>query len=322
MLRSTLFLALSLLTWGLSSWLATSQAAEPFTIGLLPDTQFYSEKYPDTYISQALWLREEFRAKRLNFVVGLGDIVQNPSVEMEWQNADKAAKILDGVVPYTIVPGNHDMVTTEAGLTRNTQLYRKYFPPARYSAEPWYGGHMGEGNDNNFCRFEASGYKLLVISLEFCPSDEALAWAKKVIDDHPQHAVIVATHSYLGLKERDKLGPTAYKIAGNSGEQMWEKFIAKNPSIFLVVSGHFSGVNQMVSKNEAGLPVLEILTDYQSTGSGGDGWLRTMRFVPAESKIYIEAYSPLLKQKHEDPQHTLTLPFDFSRLEVKSVATK
>lgn len=322
MLRSILFLALSLLTLGISSWVNPSRAAEPFTIGLLPDTQFYSEKFPDTYISQALWLREEYRAKRLNFVIGLGDIVQNPSEEKEWQNADKAAKILDGVVPYTIVPGNHDMVTTEVGLTRNTELYRKYFPPARYAAEPWYGGHMGDGNDNNFCRFEASGYKLLVISLEFCPSDESLAWAKQVIDQHPQHAVIIATHSYLGLKERDKLGPTAYKIAGNSGEQMWEKFIAKNSRIFLVVSGHFSGVQQQVSKNEAGLPVLEILTDYQSTGNGGDGWLRTMRFVPAENKIYIDAYSPLLKQKHEDPQHTLALPFDFSRLEVAASATK
>jgi len=322
MLRSMMILALGLLTLGLSSSVNSSQAAEPFTIGLLPDTQFYSEKYPDTYISQALWLREEYRAKRLNFVIGLGDIVQNPSEEKEWQNADKAAKILDGVVPYTIVPGNHDMVTETSGLTRNTALYRKYFPPARYAAEPWYGGHMADGNDNNFCRFKASGYKLLVISLEFCPSDEALAWAKKVIDDHPGHAVIIATHSYLGLKERDKLGPTAYKIAGNSGEQMWEKFIAKNPRIFLVVSGHFSGVNQMVSTNEAGLPVLEILTDYQSTGSGGDGWLRTMRFVPAENKIYVEAYSPLLKQKHEDPLHTLVLPFDFKRLETAAAASK
>lgn len=320
MLRSNLIWAWGLLALLLVPVASAAEPAEPFTIGLLPDTQFYSEKYPDTYISQALWLREEYRAKRLNFVIGLGDIVQNPAVESEWKNADAASKILDGIVPYTIVPGNHDMVTETTGLTRNTALYHKYFPPMRYAAEPWYGGHLGEGNDNNFCRFEASGYKLLVISLEFCPSDEALAWAKKVIDEHPQHAVIVATHSYLGLKERDKLGPTAYKIAGNSGEQMWEKFIARNPRIFLVVSGHFSGVNQMVSKNEAGLPVLEILTDYQSTGSGGDGWLRTLRFVPAESKIYVEAYSPLLKKKHEDPQHTLTLPFDFSRLKPQAVS--
>lgn len=315
------FHILLILLCSLITNVAYATEPESFTIALLPDTQYYSEKFPDTYIAQAMWLREEYRAGRISFVVGLGDIVQNPANEAEWKNADAAAKILDGNVPYTIVPGNHDMVTEPAGLSRKTELYRKYFPPTRYANQPWYGGHQGEGNDNNFCKFEVAGHKLLVISVEFCPTDETLAWAKQIIDKHPEYAVIIATHSYLGMKERDRLGPSVYKLVGNSGEQMWEKFVSKNPSIFLVVSGHFSGVNQRTSTNEEGLPVLEVLTDYQSTGNGGDGWLRTMKFVPSENKIYIEAYSPLLKQKHDDPLHTLTMDFDGARLKpLKAVA--
>ena len=42
-------------------------AAEPadpnevFSIVLLPDTQFYSQKYPETYVAQTMWIRERVR---------------------------------------------------------------------------------------------------------------------------------------------------------------------------------------------------------------------------------------------------------------------
>lgn len=41
--------------------------------------------------------------------------------------------------------------------------------------------------------------KILVVSLEFAPRDEALAWAKKVVDAprYKDHKVILLTHSYL-----------------------------------------------------------------------------------------------------------------------------
>src|SRR5215510_3024485 len=88
-----------------------ADANEVFTLVLLPDTQFYSEKYPETYVAQTMWIRERAKADNIKFVVCLGDIVQNAHVEKEWLNAYEASHILDGVVPYTSVPGNHDLVT-------------------------------------------------------------------------------------------------------------------------------------------------------------------------------------------------------------------
>src|SRR5262245_20194500 len=99
---------------------------EIFTVVLLPDTQFYSEKYPETYVAQTMWIRERVKADNIKFVVCLGDIVQNAHVEGEWKRADQAAHILDGVVPYSAVPGNHDFVVKEKVLTRNSELYNKY----------------------------------------------------------------------------------------------------------------------------------------------------------------------------------------------------
>src|SRR5436190_21533948 len=100
---------------------------EAFTIVLLPDTQFYSEKYPETFVTQTMWIRERARQDNIKFVVCLGDIVQNAHVEQEWLNAHEAARILEGVVPYSAVPGNHDLVVKDKVITRDSTLYNKYF---------------------------------------------------------------------------------------------------------------------------------------------------------------------------------------------------
>ena len=65
---------------------------EVFTVVLLPDTQFYSEKYPETYVAQTMWIRERVKTDNIKFVVCLGDIVQNAHVEEEWVRADQAAQ--------------------------------------------------------------------------------------------------------------------------------------------------------------------------------------------------------------------------------------
>jgi hypothetical protein len=39
-----------------------------------------------------------------------------------------------------------------------------------------------------------------------------------------------------------------------------------------------------------------MLADYQDRASGGEGWLRILRFVPGDNKIYVQTYSPWLNQ--------------------------
>ncbi|WP_442505487.1 metallophosphoesterase [Novipirellula sp. SH528] len=286
-----------------------NQAAEQsFSVVLLPDTQLYSEKYPDTYVAQALWIRQQVKEDNIKFVVHLGDIVQTATQKPEWENADRAMRLLDGVVPYSMVPGNHDMVLEN----RDSALYNQYYSPRRFADRPWYGGHMGETNDNNFCFFEASGMKFMIISLEFAPRDETLEWAANVTKRYPDHRVIVATHCYMRPNQRDTGCATAYKIAGNSGEQIWQKFIRKQPNIFLVVSGHVLGVGLQTSVNDAGGKVLEMLTDYQGLPNGGDGWLRSLQFVPGKNKIHVRTYSPLLDKLNSDASETFSLDYEMT----------
>src|SRR5262245_10538893 len=77
-----------------------------FTIAVLPDTQHYSERYPDTYLAQTRWIVENQKTRNIASVLHLGDITNN-NAPAEWVNAQKAMRELDGRVPYFMVAGNH-----------------------------------------------------------------------------------------------------------------------------------------------------------------------------------------------------------------------
>jgi len=220
--------------------------------------------------------------------------------------------MLDGMVPYSMVPGNHDQNKNKGKLTRETTLYNKYFGPHRYDDKQWYGGHFEDDNDNNYCTFEAAGLKFMVISLEFAPRDEALNWAAEVAAAHPDHRVIVATHCYMNPDGRNNTVAKQYKLEGNDGEGMWQKLIRKQPNIFLVVSGHVLGTGIQTSTNDAGNPVHEMLVDYQGLPNGGDGWLRMLKFFPKQNKIPIISYSPLLNQYKEGENEAFELPYEMT----------
>ena len=51
----------------------TEIAEESFPVLLLPDTQNYSERYPDTYVAKALWIRQHTKEDNIKFVIHLGD---------------------------------------------------------------------------------------------------------------------------------------------------------------------------------------------------------------------------------------------------------
>ena len=49
----------------------------PFTIVMLPDTQFYSEVYPEIYKAMTRWIVSNREAENIVGVVHVGDVVQN-----------------------------------------------------------------------------------------------------------------------------------------------------------------------------------------------------------------------------------------------------
>ena len=271
-------------------------SGEAFTIIVLPDTQHYSEAFPGIFTAQTQWIAAQKTARNIVFVTHEGDIVQNYNNTTEWQRANTSMSILDGVVPYGMAPGNHDQPST---------LYNQYFPFTRYLPYAWYGGHYGSLNDNNFQLFSGGGIDFVSVHLEFCPPAAVVAWAKSVFDSFPNRIGTMTTHGYLN----ESAQRTVHGCADTS--YLWNNLGAITPNLHFMLSGHVHDESRRTDMAN-GHPVFQMLADYQDRASGGEGWLRIMRFVPSEDKVYVQTYSPWLDRFETDANSEFSLDFTMS----------
>lgn len=268
-------------------------ATEDFTVVVLPDTQIYSQSFPQIFEAQTRWIADNVGTENIVFVSHLGDIVQHPSSVVEWMRADQAMSILDGVVPYGLLPGNNDQPSV---------LYNETFPWFRFIGEPWYGGSYREKNDCSYQLFSGGpGLDFIIVHLEFCPSLDVLTWATEVLQDHPDRIGIVSTHGFIqpdGRRLADACGSTEY---------IWDGLIANSPNVRIVLNGHTPGEGRR-SDSVNGRIVHQMVSDYQADALGGAGWLRLLRFKPSENRLSVETYSPWRNEFRTGPQSTFSLP--------------
>lgn len=296
-------------------------AQQNFEFVVLPDTQTYIEEYPEVYMKQMEWISKQ--EDRISFVLHVGDITQNNSAK-EWKIARKGFSLLDDKIPYNLALGNHDM-GSEAGKfadTRNTTLANTFFSLVEYKLQSKSIATFPEGTiDNNCSEYRLAGKDWLVFSLEFGPRNKTLDWVNKIIKEHPNHYVIVNTHSYLYddnthqdgndwyLPQNYGVGKAKGKNAVNHGGEIWDKLIKVNKNIIMVFSGHIlgSGVGQLVSKNNFGENVYQMLANYQKNvkgfEKGNSGYLRIVKVDLEEKLISVKTYSPYLNKFYEHPDH-------------------
>lgn len=280
-------------------------SASDFTIIVLPDTQYYSQKYPEIYTTQTQWIRDNRDALNIVFVTHVGDIVQNNDKdEAEWQLADSAMSMLDGVVPYGILPGNHDMA--QGGVAK---FYEQYFPSSRFEGYNWWGGSF-DNNRYNYQLFSAGGDEYVILHMQYCPTNASLEWANGVLAEFPDRKAIVSTHSYL-LTTGELVKNCQSKSNGDAtGQKIWNRLIKRNQNVFMVLSGHIPGVGRLDTYE--GRMVYQLLSDYQADPLGGGGYLRIMTFDPQKDMIRVSTYSPYLDQYMEDENNKFDLAFDMT----------
>ena len=281
-------------------------AVPEFTIVVLPDTQHYADSAANAgiYTSQTQWIVDNVLTENIVFVTHEGDIVHNWDQTIEWERADASMTLLDSVVPYGMGPGNHEQPTT---------LYNVYFPYTRYEAESWYGGHYSDNNDNNYQLFSAGGMDFIIVHLEFCPPAGAITWADSVFKAHPKRTGMVTTHGYIDLDAKRRAGDLC-----PDASYIWDDLVVPNPNVYFVFCGHVNGESRRTDVVN-GREVHQLLADYQRRPNGGDGWLRLLRFVPAENKVYVETYSPWLDRYETDVNSEFSL--DFSMREFSNLGT-
>ena len=278
-----------------------------FTIVVLPDTQFYSESYPQIFLNQVNWIIANRTNLNIVYVGHVGDIVnQGDSQPYQWNNATNALyRLLDPAltgtpngIPLGVVPGNHDHV---GGIT----LYNQFMGLSVFSNRSWYGGNMGSDNRNHYDLLTASGLDFLFLytdfnysSINYGPID---AWANSVLAAHPNRRAMILTHCILTTSSTydSSRSPNLYSTVG------------ANHNVFLMVCGHNHGESYRVETN--GNHIVHIaLADYQSDPNGGNGWLRLYKFSPANNRINVETYSPTLNSNRTAASGQFTISYPMS----------
>jgi len=170
---------------------------DSFSIVVLPDPQNYSQYYPSIFKQQTQWIVDHRADLNIQFVVGVGDMVNHPDSDPEWANADQAVQVLDAAgIPYAMAIGNHDYDGVYP-TARKASAFNQWFGAARYAANPSYKANLNGSNENFYELLTVGATEYLVLVLEYYPRDAVLDWASQVIADHPSDPVIVVTHSFM-----------------------------------------------------------------------------------------------------------------------------
>lgn len=278
-----------------------------FTVVVLPDTQVYSESYPEIFTNQTKWIVENKDELNIVFVVHGGDIVETAYNVSQWDNANYSMSFLedpiitwltDGI-PYTIIPGNHD--------DWGQDLYNEYFGVSRFDGREYYKGNFPEGsNKNNYAYFSAGGMDFVVIGLNVWPDADELAWADGVLKENTDRRAIVVTHSLLnkyGVRFLDTIPEPAYDT------QIIYESLKNNPNLFMMLCAHKPGEARRMDIYN-GHTIYSLLADYQSRPYGGNGSLRLMEFCPSSNKINVKTYSVESGQFESDSDSKFTLTYD------------
>lgn len=290
-----------------------------WTVVALPDTQKYAERKTPYPRDQTQWIADNKDAESIVFVSHEGDVVEHGDNDEEWKHMDDAMSPLDGTVPYSTLPGNHDWATL-GDKSSSIENYKQYFGSSRYEGREWFGGAGPSNGDpnrdglNTYQLFSAGGYEFLHLALEWEPSGNVndpstpLGWAQSILDQYPARATIITTHEYLAANGNRT----------STGERVFEKLITQNPQVFLVLCGHKHDEARQISTNNAGLKVYEILANYQRRSNGGQGLLRRIEFHPGggsdgNDRIQIRTFSPSTGEFETDSSSQFSFGLDFDK---------
>lgn len=241
-------------------------------MAIYPDTQNESgEGTAGRIYKRSQWVVANKAAKDYRFVTHSGDLVNwGWLVPAQYASASAGMKPLeDANLPYFIAIGNHDTravgwdgIAGSRGyggsayvgnpecverlgaaqcntslLVRGTQEFNATFTAARYGAVK--GAFEANKVDNSYSTFEAAGKKFMVLNLELWPRTEAVNWAKGVVAAHPDHNVIIVTHSYLNGNGTIYSSNGGYST--NSPQYLYDNLVKLYPNVKMVFSGHVGG---------------------------------------------------------------------------------
>jgi predicted phosphodiesterase len=284
--------------------------SDHFSIVVLSDTQYYSAYNPQIFKDQTEWIVKQ---ANVEFVIHLGDIVEDSDDQKQWEAASKAMEVLDdNGIAYAVLPGNHDMKGDPLPIPgASAPLFEQYFPASRYEESDWWGGSFDSKsvestspNMNNYQLFSSHGTDFITLNLQFNPPLDVLEWANEVLTENSARKAIVSTHSYLDTDGEWSTG----------GQDIWDGLIAMQSNVFLVLCGHKFGMFGFGAYEKTdirvdGSKVVSVMFNYQNMSEGEEGLLRILEFDPESSTSRVMSYSPYSHQRLKGGAHEFEISY-------------
>ena len=306
---------------------ATFVANSNFTFIALPDTQNYTSltSPTDLYAKQTQWILDNKVTMNIKFVTHLGDVVNSPSVQSQWQRATDAMNLMNNKMPYGTCPGNHDLASGNTDyLIRfgpnptHTSSVGRWIDPASHQTYSWYGGSSPRGY-SSYQIVTVNGRDFMFLHMDMDACDQDLAWAAGVLAAHPKTLTMVTTHNYLaesggsgtygsgtgqrGYTAQANIGTWSDRPDTNRPLDVFNAIVKPYNQVYMVICGHNFATYNIQHTNDAGKSVAEVLVDWQSLPNGGNAFLRIMEFQPAQNRIQNTSYSPYLG-RYVDPTNS------------------
>ena len=310
-----------------------------FSMILVPDPQSYTKFAANQPIFelQTAWIAQNINRLNIKAALFTGDMVEqngkqislplpNPyngdqTGRQQWEAVSRGLSRLDNRLPYVVAQGNHDIGHITA--TDRHSLAPEFIRPERNikfekclvsTCPNWEGVHTMENSAYEF--IDKAWGKILVITFEFAPRDEAIEWAKQLTESeaYKEHKVIILTHSWLDTAG-NRIKEEGYTLRPcNWAEAVWQKLVYPSKNICLVLCGHTGAAPKIegdvaktnfkptssyrVDKAADGRNIPQMMFNSQQgdgdwNGNGGDCWLRILEFKPDGKTIGVRTFSPM-----------------------------
>ncbi len=317
----------------------TLQEEGSFSMILVPDPQSYTKFAANQplFELQTAWIAQNINRLNIKAALFTGDMVEqngkqislplpNPyngdqTGRQQWEAVSRGLSRLDNRLPYVVAQGNHDIGHITA--TDRHSLAPEFIRPERNikfekclvsTCPNWEGVHTMENSAYEFT--DKAWGKILVITFEFAPRDEAIEWAKQLTESetYKEHKVIILTHSWLDTAG-NRIKEEGYTLRPcNWAEAVWQKLVYPSKNICLVLCGHTGAAPKIegdvaktnfkptssyrVDKAADGRNIPQMMFNSQQgdgdwNGNGGDCWLRILEFKPDGKTIGVRTFSPM-----------------------------
>lgn len=252
-----------------------------YTFAWMSDTQGYSKNVPKIYDTMTEWLKESAKYKNIKFVFHTGDVV-NDNIKYQWKNADKAMKTIDGVIPYTVAAGNHDVNQKSAEYNE----FVSYFGRNRFKDED--GGYFYKNGMASAKLLNAGSQKYIMTAIGYGADSGAKKWLRDILRQYSDRTAVLTTHDYLN----------ADGSLSENGKDLYENIVLPSKNIHLVLCGHNHGAainTAKIDDNGDGIPertVYQMIADYQMTENMGNGFMRLLMINETTKELSVKTYSP------------------------------